>query len=250
MTMGQAGPITLGDLVRQARERRGLTREDVADRAAPTVSVETLRNVERGRVRPYRQTLDALLDALHADEAERAAVLAAWRRQTADVGPARDTGLGTVDDADTAGDTADRAAGEFIDALPAPLTPLLGREREEAAVAHLLRRPDVRLLTLTGPGGVGKTRLAQQIVAGLESAFADEVVTVSLTALRDPALALPTIARALGLREAAGQPADERLRAHLRDKDLLLCWTTWSRWRGRGRRWPRCWGRAPASWRW
>jgi len=222
MTMGQAGPITLGDLVRQARERRGLTREDVADRAAPTVSVETLRNVERGRVRPYRQTLDALLDALHADEAERAAVLAAWRRQTADVGPARDTGLGTVDDADTAGDTADRAAGEFIDALPAPLTPLLGREREEAAVAHLLRRPDVRLLTLTGPGGVGKTRLAQQIVAGLESAFADEVVTVSLTALRDPALALPTIARALGLREAAGQPADERLRAHLRDKDLLL----------------------------
>jgi len=212
--MGQAEPITVGALARRARERRGLTREDVAGRA--TLSVETIRNVERGRARPYRQTVDTLPDALHADEAERAAVLAAWRRQPAAVDPVRDTGLGAV------GDTADRAPGEFMDALPAPLTPLLGREREEAAVAHLLRRPDVRLLTLTGPGGVGKTRLAQQVVAGLESAFADGVVTVSLAALRDPALALPTIARALGLREAAGQPVEERLHAHLRDKDLLL----------------------------
>jgi len=106
--------------------------------------------------------------------------------------------------------------------LPMPRSPLIDREQEVALVRDLLQREDVGPVTLTGPGGVGKTRLAIQVAADLTSQFADGVAFISLAALKDPQLVEPTVARALGVSEANGQAIDERLLAYLRPRELLL----------------------------
>jgi predicted ATPase len=106
--------------------------------------------------------------------------------------------------------------------LPIPPTPLLGRAQEVAELTALLRRADVRLVTLTGTGGTGKTQLGQQVAAELAEAFPDGVWFVRLARLSDPALVLPTIAQTLGLQEVGSRPLEEALRAYLRERHLLL----------------------------
>src|SRR5829696_5077666 len=106
--------------------------------------------------------------------------------------------------------------------LPLQLTPLIGREREIDEVCRRLRSPEVRVLTLTGPGGAGKTRLALQTGADLLEEFEDGVFFVSLATIIDPELVPSTIAGSLGLKEGAGQSLTETLEGYLQQKHLLL----------------------------
>jgi predicted ATPase/class 3 adenylate cyclase len=106
--------------------------------------------------------------------------------------------------------------------LPLQPTPLVGREREVEEVAQRLLASETRLLTLTGAGGVGKTRLALQVAADLVEEFEDGAFFVSLAALTDPQLVGSAIAAPLGIREAGNLPLEEVLREYLREKKLLL----------------------------
>jgi predicted ATPase/DNA-binding CsgD family transcriptional regulator len=106
--------------------------------------------------------------------------------------------------------------------LPVQPTPLVGRVREVGVVCELMRRDEVRLVTLTGPGGIGKTRLGLHMANELNESFAGEVFFVDLAPLSNPSLVISTIAQILGIQEAAGQPLLERLKEGLRQKQLLL----------------------------
>src|SRR5437016_886728 len=113
-----------------------------------------------------------------------------------------------------------RSLEAFAHNLPRQLTSFIGREREMAEIRRLLSTTS--LLTLTGSGGCGKTRLALQVAADLVEAYAEGVWLVELAALADPALVSQTVASALGVREEPGRPLWETLRDYLRPKALLL----------------------------
>ena len=178
-----------------------LTQEALAERAG--VSVRAISDLERGaRSHPYRETASLLANALGLTGSERTALLAAARRPLPPEGmtapPSRET------------------------RLPRPLTRLIGRDAERREIAGLLRDERIRLLTVTGPGGVGKTRLAVAVAAELGDAFRDGVVFVDLAPLQEPSLVVPAVAAALELTDQGSISLIEAVRRRLSTRQLLL----------------------------
>jgi predicted ATPase/DNA-binding XRE family transcriptional regulator len=198
VSRGEDAPF--GARLRRLREAAGLTQEDLASRAG--LSAKGISDLERGaRRRPHPHTVRALANALELSEAERASLLATVPKR---------------------GDVAYASPPAAELNVPAPPASLVGRERNLEEVTAFLRRREVRLLTLTGTGGVGKTRLALQAARDAMAFFPDGVAFVPLAYLNNAELVVPSVIRSFGLSEAAGQSPREVLGAYLREKRLLL----------------------------
>ncbi len=199
----------LAAYVRTRRLRAGLTQEELADRAGLTV--DTVGALERGlRHRLYPHTAAAIAEALGLSPEERA--------ELAELAHGRSRAKGAQPRA--AISSAAPETARTLHNLPTPLTRLIGRERELAQIPERLLT--TRLLTLTGTGGIGKTRLAIEAAHTLRPRYPDGVWFVDLAPLAGPALVLGAIAAVLGVREASGRPLLATLTDALRDQTLLL----------------------------
>jgi predicted ATPase/DNA-binding XRE family transcriptional regulator len=192
---GHAGD-TFGARLRHLRESAGLTREALAERAE--LSIDAVGALEAGQRRhPYPFTVRVLAEALGISEEQRAELVALLPTRV-DL-PARRTG-----------------------SLPSPMTSFLGRERDIATATALLHDPDTRLLTLVGPGGVGKTRLALRLATEVRELYPDGAWFVSLAPITDPAMVIPAIMQAMRLRGPGDREPRDVLVQALRLREMLL----------------------------
>jgi non-specific serine/threonine protein kinase len=204
--MGARFSESFRDLLRRYRQAAGLTQEGLAERAS--LSARAISDLERGaRNRPWRETVQLLANALDLNREARSQLENAARSNNQT--PREVAALDWRD-----------AAEAVPDNLPVWLTSFVGRERESAEVTRLLTT--TRLLTLTGAGGCGKTRLALHVAADHYDAFAAGVRFVDLAPVADPALVPHAVATAVGVFEAPNRPLLTSLSNYLRGREILL----------------------------
>lgn len=210
-TLG-AGPAAFGQLLRRLRTATALTREELVERSG--VSTRLISDLERGVIlRRRRDTVRLLADGLGLAGQDRAAFEAAARGRPV---------------VSTTGGLDGVLPGRAV--LPLPPGLLVGREREVAATVSLLRQPGVRLLTLTGPGGVGKMRLALEAASRSAVDFPGGARFVDLAPVTEPAFLLPAIAQSLGVRTDGGRGFVNASFSSWLRRARCLCWTTSNTW--------------------
>ena len=191
------------------RHLLGLTQDELA--RLVSCSIVTIRKVEAGERRPSVEIAERLADSLRLDASERQSFLASARSDLAfeePVGP--ESSLTPM------------LRLHNNTNLAVPLTPLIGRAQDVAAVRNRLLQEDERLLTLIGPPGIGKTRLSVAVASVVRADFAGGIFFVALAPISDPGLVLPTIAQTLGLAEHGVTPLLERLTRALSTQRVLL----------------------------
>ncbi|HEY0606505.1 MAG TPA: tetratricopeptide repeat protein [Herpetosiphonaceae bacterium] len=203
---------SFGRWLQRHRKELDLTQAGIADQIGCTAA--TIQKIEADLRRPSRQIAERLAALLEIPPNDRDRFVA-WARQSTRPEDAAIQFPGS--------ESAIGAAGRpAIPGLPAPPTPLIGREQQVSALRKLLLRDTLRLVTLTGAPGIGKTRLALQVATELHDDFLHGAVFVALAPIRDPGLVATTIARAFGIHEAGDRPIIELLANTLRDKHSLL----------------------------
>ncbi|MEO8287781.1 MAG: tetratricopeptide repeat protein [Chloroflexota bacterium] len=205
---------SFNEWLRQAREQKGITQQTLAELVS--CSFSTICKIEAGVRKPSRSMAKCLVEVLGAPENEREALIALARVRTG----INEAG-GGFQAREATGATDSSAAIHAVD-MPSPRTPFVGREKAIAAVIDLLDGNEVRLVTLTGPPGIGKTRLSMQVADRVNDTFTDGVVFVQLAALDKHHLVLRAIAQAFNLNPATTLPLIDVLKLFFREKHLLM----------------------------
>jgi predicted ATPase/DNA-binding XRE family transcriptional regulator len=209
--------VTFGEWLKQRRTELGVTGDQLAERLS--FSLDLLRKLESGARHPSGQITRLLADYFRIPTDEREAFVSFARTGGVTATPFVKSASEPVDNSQAA---PWRSAYVRQTNLPAVLTPLIGREQELEAGHQQILNPKTRLLTLIGPPGIGKTRLALQVASNAVEHFDDGIFFVDLSPVSDPDSVLPTIGRALGLKEAGERPIEELLLDFARDKRALL----------------------------
>jgi predicted ATPase/DNA-binding NarL/FixJ family response regulator/DNA-binding XRE family transcriptional regulator len=204
-------PLTLGRWMKRLRADQDLTQERLAEQVG--CAPQTIRSFESGIRRPSRELAARLADTLQVPSEQRASFL---RLARAALEPSA-ASLYEHSDAAPPQPRSDQRR-----TLPVAPTALIGRAAERADLAHRLRDPAYRLVTLVGPGGIGKSRLALQVAGELAPAFADGAVFVALAPVAAAETVPAAIAEALDISLAGGDAPFEQLLATLRERELLL----------------------------